>query len=122
MRIVGLKEFLELPRGTVFAEYSPVYLGDIRVKVGNIGDWDFQYDCLDNIEGGIGIPDLQEMAATGADVPVDLRLTGRAGLSAMDHVQQFAVWSRSDVRELITRLEESIEEVDRDTKNKQEVE
>jgi hypothetical protein len=117
MRIVSFEEFLKLPRGTVFALYEPEVLGDIRIKVGNFSDWDYQYDPLDMLEAGLGIPDLGDLQRDGGDVSFDFNYTSREGSTVMDKGQLFAVWSAVDVRALITRLEESLQEVERDVKN-----
>ncbi|MNQ41608.1 hypothetical protein D3C85_552900 [compost metagenome] len=117
MRIVSFEEFLKLPRGTVFALYEPEVIGDIRIKVGNFSDWDYQYDPLDMLEAGLGIPDLGDLHRDGGDVPLDFNYTSREGSTVMDKGQLFAVWSKVDVRAFITRLEESLQEVERDVQD-----
>lgn len=117
MRIVSFEEFLKLPRGTVFALYEPEILGDIRIKVGNFGNWDYQYDPLDMLESGMDIPDLGDLHRDGGEAHLDFNYTSREGSTVMDKGQLFAVWSPVDVRALITRLEESLQEVDRDVQN-----
>lgn len=117
MRIVNRAEFLKLPRGTVFAKYSPCVVGDLCIKVGNFGNTtDFQYDSIgdqfDRYKLEVGVDEFDAMVA-GTEVPVDFNMTSRDGLN--DEDQYFAIWSREDVDGLIQRLQESKEEVDRES-------
>lgn len=116
MRIVNRTEFLLLPRGTVFSKYEPCVLGDICIKVGNFHGNDFQYDSIgdqfDRFKLPVGVDEFDAMRA-GTEVPIDFNMTSRDGLN--DEEQYFAVWSRDDVDALIQRLQESKEEVDRES-------
>jgi hypothetical protein len=99
----------------VFAKYEPCVFGDLCVKVGNFGGNDFQYDSIgdafDRFKLPVGVDEHDVMRA-GTDVPIDFNMTGRDGLN--EEKQLFAVWSVADVDALITRLQESKEEVIRD--------
>lgn len=49
MRIVGLKEFLTLPVGTVYAKYQPCITEGLEIKGDNCGERDWIAQYLDPI-------------------------------------------------------------------------
>lgn len=110
MRIVNRKEFLTLPVGTVFAEYEPCIVGDMRIKGDNCGDNDWFYQeidlSLDCHDSGEMVELLDESEKTGKSIPMDFDCQSRDG--AFAETQLYAVYEKADVRQLIARLAETL--------------
>jgi len=110
MRIVGLKEFLRLPVGTVYAKYEPSYTQGLEIKGDNCGerDWIVQYlDPIGNMERSRGSTDMCAMlddleADATTSEPLAFTVMGRDGCFKDD--QLFAVLERQDHERLIERL------------------
>ena len=101
MKIVTAKEFLLLPKGTVFAKYDPCILDEIHIKQDSIGETDFYYisfSCIDP-------DDFFKMEEEKVTVPMDVSIL-RDGL--FDMKQLYLVFSTQDVRNIIDVLSETI--------------
>lgn len=114
MKIVDRTTFLSMPSGTVFCKYSPCVFGELHIKGDSIffagGDDFFIQQIVDAIDAfdTCEFMDMLESARkTGVSVPMDFHVEQRDGL--FDKDQLFAVWERSDVEALITRLGETLE-------------
>jgi hypothetical protein len=109
MRIVGLRTFLSMPNGTVYAKYEPQTFGEICIKGGNIaGTPDFRYRgliMLDVEDSGEHIETLDLAEKTGCSFPLDFYCEERDGL--FNRGQLYAVFERTDVEGLIHLLNES---------------
>lgn len=110
MRIVTRKEFLTLPVGTVFAEYEPCIVGDMRIKGENAGtnDWFYQeidlaLDCEDS---GEIVELLDDSEKTGKSIPMDFNCQSRDG--TFNDTQLYAIYEKQDVKQLIARLTETL--------------
>lgn len=107
MRIVDRKTFLALEGEVLFAKYVPsTFTGDLRIKVKTSGN-DFIYADLKDLEyegDGMDLMDKLDKAENDPnyDIPLDLYCYGRDGMYKED--QLFAVFSRSDVYDIIQRL------------------
>lgn len=111
MRIVTRKELLTLPVGTVFAEYEPCIVGDMRIKGENAGtnDWFYQeidlaLDCEDS---GEMVELLDASEKTGKSIPMDFDCQSRDG--TFNDTQLYAIYEKQDVvKQLIARLTETL--------------
>ena len=106
MRIVGLKEFLAMPRGTVAQKYEPVVFDEIFIKGETLeksGDFFLTY-----LTGQIEHKSSDEMtenclkAESGERVKMDFWIQERDG--CFDPDQLFAVWDETDIEGIINRL------------------
>ena len=117
MRIVGLKEFLTLPVGTVYAKYAPCYTEGLEIKGKNCGarDWIAQdLDPVGNLENSNG-PNMAELldalkVGETKSEPLAYNSTGRDGCFNDD--QLFAVLERQDHERLIERLTVALAETE----------
>jgi len=107
MRIVNLAQFLALPNETLFAKYTPSYLGDLAIKTGNVGDIDFCYqqiaDAIDCTDSGDFGDKLDDAESDGISLAMDFNSTVRDG--CFEEGQLFAVYERADVQAMIERLQ-----------------
>lgn len=111
MRIVNRKEFLTLPVGTVFAEYEPCFVRDMRIKGKNCvsnNDWlyqelDLALDCKNS---GEMIDLLDESEKTGKSIAMNFNCQSRDG--AFNDTQLYAIYEKQDVKQLIARLTETL--------------
>jgi hypothetical protein len=110
MRIIGLKEFLTLPVGTVYAKYAQSYTEGLEIKGENCGerDWIVQYlDPIANLEHSHSSTDDGDMlsaleSGASASEPLAFNVMGRDGCFNDD--QLFAVLERQDHERLVERL------------------
>ena len=111
MRIVGFKEFMSLPEGTVFAKYSPCVFDDTCIKMGNCGEHDFFYSDLST---GFETCSTDHMFDLAEEMEADPNFTSPLCFSSQmrdglfDEEQLFAVWSKSDITTMIARLAECL--------------
>lgn len=115
MRIVDRTEFLSLPQGTVYSEFSPIVFDGLFVKASGAGAYlnDWLYDDLIapvECNGSDQFADilLEADADSNKSFPLDFEYTGRDGTFEKD--QKFAVYELDDVRGLIARLSECLVE------------
>jgi len=114
MRIVNFKEFLDLPNGTVFAEYQPCVFAGLRVKCHSIVHaqgycGDYIYEPLDTpvkCEDSDEFFTQCEKAQKGEEIKLDFKCSQRDGSFNPD--QLFAVYSKSDIIGLIGALADSL--------------
>lgn len=107
MKIVNRKVFLDLPSGTIYAKYKPICFEELCIKEESIGDSDWFYRSLTReIEssGSDEYMDLLEIARqNGIELPMVFDVSSRDGCFNED--QLFAVWSKDDVKGLISVLQ-----------------
>jgi hypothetical protein len=110
MKVVNLEEFKKLPVGTVFQKYTPNIFGILQVKDENFSHYDF-YSCslTEDLKGNDN--DTQVMEAhnklqNGEDVEKCFNTYDRDGLYKRS--QLYAIWSKSDIRGLIGKLQQSL--------------
>jgi len=106
MKIVNRQEFLELPSGTLYATYTPVFFGELSIKTRSL-DNDFCYKSLLDSEL-CGSELFNVLLNTQPLLKVELNFdtctsTSRDGL--FDNDQLFAVLDKEEHRELINLLE-----------------
>jgi len=109
MRIVDRKTFLALPEGTVFSKYEPCVFESLCIKGETWGnDFLVQYidSALDVQNCGEFSEKLEASKENGSSVSMDFDCMSRDG--CFDDDQLFAVWERSDVEALITRLAQAL--------------
>lgn len=109
MQIVDRSAFLKLPKNTVFQKYAPCSFGPIEIK-GETREDDYLYEQLTEIDAD-DCYEYREMLIdaekNGVLLPLQFDITSRDGL--FDKDQLFAVWSQSDVTNLVCRLGQCLE-------------
>jgi hypothetical protein len=79
MKIVNLKTFLKLPKGTLFAKCKPETIGDIEIKGENCGI-DFFSQDIKSFQAGDSNESsdrFSKMIEQGASYPIELNCEGR---------------------------------------------
>lgn len=105
VRIVNLKEFRELPEGTIFAKYEPCVVENPQIK----GDtWEVDFLCTDLMfypksTGTSSLIAAFDEAERGASVPLEVDGYGRDG--CFEDGQLFAVYEKADMEQLIEELQ-----------------
>jgi hypothetical protein len=114
MRIVGRKEFLELPPGTVYAPYiehlslgSKLCVKDETLKHGD--DWYYSQVIDIKCSGSEEYADIVEKAENDSsfEFECDPDSSGRDGMFQED--DRFLVLSKDDVRKIIAKLSEALD-------------
>ena len=111
MKIINRKEFLEMPKGTVYSKFEPCIFGDICIKEESLeNDWFYQdiVDAIDVNDSGEFGEVLCRAEKTRESIPMDFYCISRDGL--FDNDQLFSVWEKKDVVALIERLRHTIYE------------
>lgn len=105
MKIVDLKEFMELPEGVVFTKYTPCVFDELCIKGSNVGEFDFLINICTRTLSGINnySPEVLEM---NKSIPMDFDSVERDG--CFDEGQLFAVYEKADVEGLIAKLQKSL--------------
>ena len=110
MRIVNREKFLQLPKGTVYAEYEPCIFGALSIKSNCTSSGnDFYFAIVNSVESSGSeemLDRLIEMKENGKSFPIELDVTYRDGCFNDD--QLYAVWEKEDVQSLITVLQKSL--------------
>ena len=110
MKLYNRQEFLALPAGVVFAKYEPCCFGSWQIKGNTLTYNDFNYQELVNINSDLydeycdACFEMQDAKIAN----VDFHDWRRDGL--FEPKQLFAVLDASEVRGLIARLQETLEE------------
>ena len=110
MKLYNRKQFLELPSGVVFAKYEPCYFDQLQIK----GDTWLPNDYLDQELVTINTDLYDEHYEACLDfeekktASVDFHDWCRDGL--YEDKQLYAVLDASEVRGLISRLQETLKE------------
>ncbi len=106
MIIVNLKEFLAMPKGTVFSKYDEGSFRGWKIKAENCGKRDFFVYEIDPIcitaDGSDHLFDSLDDAKKGIDQEMDFDTLMRDGLFNDD--QMFAIYTDEDVSRLIKVL------------------
>lgn len=117
MRIVGFREFLQLPDGTVYADFDPMIFSGLNVKrdslknsdeSGRIYCNDFLYDSIhcavESDSSGQRVDMMFDaMKDSSKSLSLDYDCTSRDGLYDAGHL--FAVFEKQDVIGLIEKLQ-----------------
>lgn len=111
MKIVNLETFRALPSGTIFMKYLPCIFSSLSVKGDTLGR-DFIYaeivSDIDSQDSGDYTEKLHMAEHYGASVPVSFSGYMRDG--CFDDDQLFAIYEKTDVEGLITKLQQSLAE------------
>jgi len=89
MRLVNLKEFLELPAGTLFCKYEPHLYQELMIKGESLPPRDFLY---------------QDLVPLEEDFPYELDLQCGARDGCFEEKQMFAVLDKKDFQAILLRL------------------
>lgn len=111
MKIINLKDLLDLPEGTVYSQYQPYYFDNIAIKGPNYGRVDFS--CTDIFPPPIecnGTGDMMKILDVAENSKLDFSLDFGSGGSngCFNEEQLYAVWSKEDIQRLIKRLNECL--------------
>lgn len=117
MKIVDYNTFTNMPKGTIYASYSPCVFGEVYVKHdsfsheddGFINDWFYQ-ELLNNPDWEYAetydILAICEYMENGNSVPLDLNTISRDGM--FDYNRKFLIYEKSDIEALIEKLKSLI--------------
>lgn len=110
MRIVDRKTFLAMPAGTLFSKFNPNIFQSLNIKDDDAWDNDFFYTSIHDAIANEGSEDFgrQLDKAQIEDIPMDFDAVERDGCFD-DEDTLFAVWSATDVKELIVRLQHALQ-------------
>lgn len=109
MKIIGMKEFLKLPNGTMYQRYQPCcFTGELEVFEGSIECTnDFYYKNIINeveCEGDIELIDILSNATTiNESFKFDYNCGSRDG-HCCDDDQLFAIYDKEDVKSLLDEI------------------
>ena len=109
MRIVKLDEFLELPNGILYMDFTPCIFSEFRIKKGRDMGKDFVFDDIQtsvDSQAGVTRDDILFEAVEDSSISIPLWLDGTArdGLACYQDVAYFAVYEKVDIDNLIERL------------------
>lgn len=107
MRIINLKQLLSLKGEALIQKYAPQYREGFEIYVGPCGTMDFVTVDLDSIENS-GDMDLSYQfddaeSDPSVDLKLDLEFYGRDG--CFEENQLFAVYTKKDLDDIISRLQ-----------------
>lgn len=112
MRLVGFKEFMSLPEGTVFAKYSPCVFEGTCIKGDNCMEGqDFYYSDLSTGFHNCGTDMMYDLALVMEASPEfrsPLFFSSQMRDGIFDEDQLFAIWDKSDITTMIARLAECL--------------
>lgn len=108
MKIVNYKDFIKLPSGTIYSEYSPQIFGPLYIKKDTINegnDW-----VLTRIQESFKLKpdkwtDFNEactLMETGTELKADYITQERDGM--FDYDRKFLVYNKEDVADFIAHL------------------
>jgi hypothetical protein len=110
MRIVNLETFLALPGQTLYSKYRDETFGRLEIKTGIIGHETMDFisqaivDAFEHNSSEDYRDKLESAWKTGVSLKMDFDFAGRDGLFETN--QLFAVWEKTDIAQLIARLQE----------------
>jgi hypothetical protein len=110
MKIVNLKQFLELPDNVLYAKYEPCFFGPLEIKVESLENDFFSQAIADSVlahDSEEFSNALESSLLNGTTVAMDFYSTSRDG--CFEDAQLFAVYDKEDVFLLIERLKSCIE-------------
>jgi hypothetical protein len=106
MRIVGRKEFLSLPRGTVYSRFEPIVTEGLEIKLDTLdsgNDWFYLsfIGAVEIISRGDDVDSFYKMMAGGelSIEPFSIRDGG------FEEDEQFLIYSDDDVEAIIVLLQ-----------------
>lgn len=113
MRIVDLKTFLTMPRGTLYHKWKPCVTDSyLEMKNGNCGERDYFYanmtgvSVVDNTGSG-DLMDKFDAMEKGESRPASFDSIGRDG--CFEDRQLYLIYERTDVEALIRKLQDSLD-------------
>jgi hypothetical protein len=116
MRIVSMREFVNLPPGTIFSLFTPSVSDGLYRLLQKFADDDFIYAPLVGVEsldapgGTPEIDDLVERAIADPTFEMPQRKAeGGTRWGSYDSSDMFLVYSDKDVRQIIGYLQRSLE-------------
>jgi len=113
MKIIGKKEFLKMPEGTVFFERKDavsMFVGDLRIKGESIGDKDFYFTTISSpfFSEGEHCDNFFAMFE-GEEREVCFDTEAREGL--YDDSTEYFVLDKSEVKAMINALTEAYNKI-----------
>jgi hypothetical protein len=105
MKILNKIEFLALPEGVLYSEYSPCCFRDIFIKGDTWGNDYLYIDLVGNVKADSSedeIEILDNELINGGHVNLDFETFSRDG--SFDDDQLYAVYEKKDISELINKL------------------
>jgi hypothetical protein len=108
MRIMNRVQFLAMPENTLFCNYEPCNLGELRIKGATWGN-DFLVQYTDTIkckDSNEFFEILTKAWIAGESFEMDFDCMGRDAM--FDDSQLFAVFDPDDVKQLIERLQQCV--------------
>lgn len=110
MKIMKRIDFLKLPANTLYSEYDPYIIGQLKIKgetlnVVEEGDWWLQKiaDSIESDNINEWVEKIDKSLETGESIEMDFDTEQRDGLFDDDD-RLYAVWEPKDVEHLINRL------------------
>lgn len=98
MRVVNKEEFLKLPAGTLYQQYTPHAFDPPQIKDDTVGGDDFCIELL------FDEPVRMNMFIDDEPQPVELETHVIRDADRMNVHQQYAIWEPDDIQTLINRL------------------
>jgi len=114
MKIINRKQFLDLPKDTLFSKFQPNVFGDLSIKGDTLYNGDeaidfFLTDVADPVDCSSS-DDLDRKldiaVKLGSSLNTNYNIEGRDG--CYDDNELFAVYERQDVLKLINRLSDCV--------------
>lgn len=112
MKIINKEEFYKLPNGTLYSEYVPCCISELRIKQDTIFgfngepiDWFYQ-DLIGSIKENVSLgyhETLEQSRKNKTSIELDFDASERDGCFIDD--QLFAVYEKGDLEGLISKLE-----------------
>lgn len=106
MRIVNLKEFMALPKGTVFMKYVPSVFGELSIKGENsevtfmLSNVTQDVDCTSSYD----LADILDEAENNSQISIKMDFECFYWDSFYEDKQLFAVYEQKDIDGLIEAL------------------
>lgn len=112
MKIINKEEFYKLPSGTLYSEYEPCIISELKIKQETIFgfngepiDWFYQ-DLIGNVKENVSLgyhETLEQSREDKASIELDFDSIERDGCFVEE--QLFAVYEKGDLEGLISKLE-----------------
>ena len=113
MKILTYDQFMQTPKETVFSYYEPTVFRGLFIKTSDKYSFksDILFDdmicCVDSDESGEFFDKCLAMEKGGSSEPLNFEITEREGLHNKE--QLYAVYEEQDVKDLIKRLQKTLE-------------
>lgn len=110
MKIISHDEFVKLPSGILYSEYTQCIFGELKIKYESISDSDWFYsnlegnpDYYNGFSESIQFVDACAIMENGNDLAPDLNTLERDGM--FDHDRLFCVYNHKDIMMIIDKLQ-----------------